>query len=140
MSPRSRMRSMLLVVGAAMLSLALLAWATPASAVKPAPLPPTGRLVFGSIREWGTIPSSQLYAVNTDGTSLSKLTNFPWWAVFPTVSPDGTRIMFGGIQPEAHSMDSFYVNRFVGFKIFSEFGNKNIHTSAQKIVIFSPHI
>ena len=82
-----------------------LAWVTPASAVKPAPTPPTGRLAFGSIREWGTIPSSQLYAVNTDGTSLSKLTNFPWWAVFPTVSPDGTRIIFGGIKPEAAFKD-----------------------------------
>ena len=92
---------------AALLTLltAMLAWATPASAGKPAPAVPTGTLVFASVRDWGKIPSSQIYAVNADGTALTKLTNFPWWAVFPAWSPDGNRIVFTGIRPEAAFKD-----------------------------------
>jgi TolB protein len=81
------------------------AWSVPVAVVQAAPTPTTARLVFGSIREWGKIPSSQVYAVNADGTGLSKLTSFAWWAVFPAVSPDGTRIAFSGITPEAAFKD-----------------------------------
>jgi Tol biopolymer transport system component len=95
---------------------ATLAWASPASAGKPAPAPPTGRLVFGSVRDSGSVPSSQLYAVNADGTGLAKLTNYAWWAVSPAVSPDGSRIAFTGIKPEAAFKDG--TQAYHGHKIF----------------------
>jgi Tol biopolymer transport system component len=101
-----------------MLVVALLAWAAPAAVGKAPPAPPAGRLVFGSDRDWATIPSSQIYAVNTDGTGLTKLTNFSWWAVFPAPSPDGTRIAFDGIQPEAAFGPGSKTFEFHGHAIF----------------------
>ncbi len=70
------------------------------ASAKPLSLP-TGRIAFASDRDWGTVPSTQIYVVNADGSGLTKLTNFPWWAVQPTWSPDGTKIAFTGVRPEA---------------------------------------
>lgn len=94
---RVRVRSILLVVTA---FAAISVVAVPAAAGKGVS-PPAGRIAFASDRDWGTVPSSQIYAVNADGTSLVRLTNFSWWAFQPTWSPDGNEIAFTGIRPEA---------------------------------------
>ena len=96
-----RTRSKLRVGSVLVFVLAAFAWAAPAAAGKAPLASPAGRLLFGSDRDWSTVPDSQLFEVDADGTGLTKLTNFPWWAVSPSVSPDGRRIAFTGIQPEA---------------------------------------
>src|SRR5262245_257560 len=83
----------------AVLMACVLAWTTGAGAASPAGAP-SGRVAFASDRDWGRIPSSQIYAVNTDGTGLTRLTNFSWWAFQPSWSPDGQSIAFAGIRPE----------------------------------------
>lgn len=68
-------------------------------------LPPAGTIAFASDRDWGRVPSTQIDAVNADGTGFATLTNFPWWALTPSWSPDGSRIAFTGIRPEAAFKD-----------------------------------
>lgn len=84
-----------------LLSVSFVAGWIPGAGASQTPVPPTGRIAFASDRDWGTVPSTQIYSVNADGTGLTKVTNYPWWALTPSWSPDGTRIAFTGIRPEA---------------------------------------
>ena len=46
----------------------------------------------------------------------------------------------GRIEPEAHAVDGFQVDLWVGFKIFSQFGDEHIHAPAQEIVVLAPNV
>ena len=70
----------------------------------------SGRIAFASDRDWGTVPSAQIYVVGADGSGPVRLTNFPWWAMQPTWSPDGTRIAFTGVRPEAAFRDGSHAH------------------------------
>src|SRR5438105_6811049 len=106
-----------LLTVAGMAALGLVAIGEPTQAGVPSP---TGRIAFTSDREALKGPSSQIYVVNADGSGFAKLTNFSWWAMQPTWSPDGARIAFVGVHPEAgykgdlgfpgHSSSSFHGN------------------------------
>lgn len=52
--------------------------------------PDGSRIVF----QWTSGTGSQIYAVNSDGTSLQQLTNATGSKSYPVWSPDGTRIAF----------------------------------------------
>jgi Tol biopolymer transport system component len=87
------------------IAVALTASLGAAGAATTEPVLPSGKIAFASDREWGTVPSTQVFAVNADGSGLDQLTNFPWWAETPSWSPNGTHIAITGIRPEAAFMD-----------------------------------
>ena len=95
------------------------AWAAPAL--------PGGTLAFASDRDSSTAPSTQIYLSGTDGTGLERLTNFPWWAMEPSWSPDGTRIAFAGVRPEA-----YFKGDFVPFN-----GNPHLTAHAHDIYVMN---
>lgn len=44
------------------------------------------------------------------------------------------------IEPEAYAMDRFKVHLRVGFKVFPQFGNENVHAPAEEVIVFAPDI
>jgi Tol biopolymer transport system component len=55
-----------------------------------------GRIVFTSFRDNST--SSEIYSANNDGSDIRRLTNNPALDFQPSLSPDGTRIVFASLR------------------------------------------
>ena len=58
----------------------------------------------------------------------------------PARGGTGSRLTNRGIEPEAHTMNGFENGIGIGLEILPQFGHKHIHTSAQEIIVFSPHV
>jgi Tol biopolymer transport system component len=56
--------------------------------------PLLGRMVFTSDRTG----NREIYSMTPDGSSQQQLTNSELWEVYPSISPDGARILFEGYQ------------------------------------------
>jgi len=54
-----------------------------------------GLVVFSSVRDSG---NSEIYSANIDGSNLKRLTNNPAIDFKPSLSPDGTKIVFGSLR------------------------------------------
>lgn len=69
------------------------------------------RLVFAGIIGNG---SSQVYAVNDDGSGLMNLTNDNLWNIKPAVSPDGSKVAYlgyeGGVAPYGATANIYVIN------------------------------
>jgi Tol biopolymer transport system component len=73
-----------------------------AAGAAPSAAAPHGRIAFGSDRDG----DGEIYAMNADGTNLTKLTNNEVWDGQPAWSPDGSKIAFGS---ERDGNDEIYV-------------------------------
>jgi Tol biopolymer transport system component len=85
---------MSLVTAAAMLAICLLALVQTANTVEATPLLRSGKIVFSSLRDRYT--SFNIYTIEPDGSSLSRLTHESTIDVQPAWSPDGKKITFAG--------------------------------------------
>jgi hypothetical protein len=47
---------------------------------------------------------------------------------------------FRNVKAETNAMYSFQYDGTVGFEVFSQFGNENVHAPAQEVVVFPPDI
>ena len=51
-------------------------------------------LVFAKKTDGSTDKHAEIFTIRVDGTSLKRITNNSYWDLYPTWSPDGTRIAF----------------------------------------------
>lgn len=44
------------------------------------------------------------------------------------------------VEPESNAMDGLQVDMRIGLEVFAEFGDENIHTASQEIVVLAPNV
>jgi TolB protein len=81
----------------------LLVGANPAAAVVPGT---NGPIVFETNRDG----NSEIYIMNPDGSEQVNLTNNPFSDVFPSLSPDSTKITFSSDRAEPGNADVYVMN------------------------------
>jgi Tol biopolymer transport system component len=85
-------------------AVALFGFADPAAATFPGA---NGKIAFSSIRNVGDL---EIYSMNSDGGSQTRLTNTPSTEANPTWSPDGTKIAFTTDRNEPNPHTCFYLS------------------------------
>jgi len=82
--------------------------------------PDGATVIFNSQRDddgQGEIRNYEIYEMNTDGTGVTRLTDFPEWDTYPSISPDGSRIVWrrvlptGGDTSSGRDSEIFVMNR-----------------------------
>jgi len=108
-------------------------------------------IVFNSQRDDdGSLEADnyEIYEMNRDGSDLRRLTDFPEWDTYPSISPDGTRILWrrvlptGGNSQSGRNSEIFIMNRdgsspsnltnnpaFDGYPAWSPDGSKIVFAS-----------
>jgi TolB protein len=82
--------------------------------------PDGGTIVFNSERDddgTGEISNYEIYEMNKDGTNIRRLTDFPEWDTYPSISPDGKKVLWrrvlptGGNTQSGRNSEIFVMNR-----------------------------
>ncbi len=82
--------------------------------------PDGASIIFNSQRddnEQGDVTNYEIYEMDLDGTGVRRLTDFPGWDTYPSISPDGTRIVWrrvlpsGGDTASGRNSEIFVMNR-----------------------------
>lgn len=82
--------------------------------------PDGATIIFNSQRDddgSGETRNYEIYEMNRDGTNVRRLTNFPEWDTYPSISPDGTQIVWrrvlptGGNTQSGRNSEIFVMNR-----------------------------
>jgi len=68
--------------------------------------PETDKIAFVSVRDGRT----EIYVISSDGSDLTRLTDFPGCKYYPIWSPDRTGIIFEYREDCAHNREVYYVN------------------------------
>jgi Tol biopolymer transport system component len=82
--------------------------------------PDGATIIFNSQRNddgQGKTSNYEIYEMNVDGTDIRRLTDFPGWDTYPSISPDGSRIVWrrvlptGGSSRSGRNSEIFVMNR-----------------------------
>jgi len=71
--------------------------------------PDGSRIIFNSQRDddgQSDVTNYEIYEMRLDGSEVKRLTNFPEWDTYPSISPDGTRIVWRRVLPTGGSSSS----------------------------------
>jgi TolB protein len=71
--------------------------------------PDGSTIIFNSQRDdngSGETSNYEIYEMNRDGTNVRRLTDFPGWDTYPSISPDGTKILWRRVLPTGGSSQS----------------------------------
>lgn len=66
-------------------------------------------IIFNSQRDddgSGEVINYEIYEMNKDGRNVRRLTDFPGWDTYPSISPDGTRILWRRVLPAGGNTES----------------------------------
>ena len=113
--------------------------------------PDGSTIIFNSQRDddgSGETVNYEIYEMNRDGTNVRRLTDFPGWDTYPSISPDGARIVWrrvlptGGNSESGRNSEIFVMNRdgssplnltndpaFDGYPAWSPDGSKIVFAS-----------
>lgn len=113
--------------------------------------PDGDRIIFNSQRDddgSGDTSNYEIYEMNRDGTDVRRLTNFAGWDTYPSISPDGAKIVWrrvlptGGSSQSGRNSEIFVMNRdgsspenltndpsFDGYPAWSPDGSKIVFAS-----------
>jgi Tol biopolymer transport system component len=78
------------------------------------------RIIFNAQRDddgQSEITNYEIYEMNLDGSDLTRLTDFPEWDTYPSISPDGSKIVWrrvlptGGTSSSGRNSEIFAMNR-----------------------------
>jgi TolB protein len=67
------------------------------------------RIIFNSQRDddgKGEIRNYEIYEMKLDGSDIGRLTDFPEWDTYPSISPDGSKIVWRRVLPTGGTSDS----------------------------------
>jgi TolB protein len=82
--------------------------------------PDGATIIFNSQRDddgSGEITNYEIYEMNRDGSNVARLTDFPEWDTYPSISPDGTMVLWrrvlptGGNTQSGRNSEIFVMNR-----------------------------
>jgi len=82
--------------------------------------PDGATIIFNSQRDddgSSEIRNYEIYEMNRDGSDVRRLTNFPGWDTYPSISPDGTKVLWrrvlptGGDTPSGRNSEVFIMDR-----------------------------
>jgi TolB protein len=82
--------------------------------------PDGATIIFNSQRDddgTSEIKNYEIYEMKRDGTNVKRLTNFPEWDTYPSISPDGTKVLWrrvlpsGGNSQSGRNSEVFVMNR-----------------------------
>jgi Tol biopolymer transport system component len=71
--------------------------------------PDGATIIFNSQRDddgSGEIRDYEIYEMNRDGSNVKRLTNFPEWDTYPSISPDGAMILWRRVLPTGGNTQS----------------------------------
>jgi TolB protein len=113
--------------------------------------PDGATIIFNSQRDDdgnSEITNYEIYEMNRDGTGVRRLTDFPEWDTYPSISPDGTKVLWrrvlpaGGNSRSGRNSEIFVMNRdgsgpvnltgnpaFDGYPAWSPDGSKIVFAS-----------
>lgn len=113
--------------------------------------PDGATIIFNSQRDddgRGEIINYEIYEMNRDGTNVRRLTDFQEWDTYPSISPDGTKVLWrrvlptGGNSQSGRDSEIFVMNRdgsnpvnltnnpaFDGYPAWSPDGSKIVFAS-----------
>lgn len=108
-------------------------------------------IIFNSQRDddgQGEVTNYEIYEMNLDGTDIRRLTNFPEWDTYPSISPDGSKVLWrrvlstGGNTESGRNSEIFLMRRdasdpvnltghpsFDGYPAWSPDGSKIVFAS-----------